>query len=301
MSPSAPLNALRAFEAAARTGSFSGAARELGVSSAAVSQQVRLLEGHWSEALFIRQGNRIALTEAGQTAYPQVAQAMASLTALSDRMRRREPSRKRLTLSAPQSVAETWLVPALAGLDPDIVQALGVRVDADPVDLVAEKVDLRIFYGHDLYGDCHVVPLFSDVLVAVASPGFVARHGRRMEAVGDGAFIHTDWGRGFASSPDWGTALLGRRTVERNLGPLAQSSSMALHLARQGLGVALAPFRMAADDLAAGRLVRLDLPPSPLPWTYSAAVPKRHRANPAVVAAIEALRRPPSPGSDATG
>ena len=61
-----PLNALRAFEIAARTGSFSNAAREMGISSAAGSQQVRLLEEIWGLKLFIRQGNRIALTEAGQ-------------------------------------------------------------------------------------------------------------------------------------------------------------------------------------------------------------------------------------------
>jgi LysR family glycine cleavage system transcriptional activator len=74
MTPHLPLNALRAFEAAARTGSFANAAREMGVSSAAISQQVKLLEEFWETTLFIRQGNRIALTDAGQSAYPQLGQ-----------------------------------------------------------------------------------------------------------------------------------------------------------------------------------------------------------------------------------
>jgi len=71
------LNALRAFEVAARAGSFSNAAREMGVSSAAISQQVKLLEEFWGKTLFIRQGNRISLTEAGQSAYPQLGQSIA--------------------------------------------------------------------------------------------------------------------------------------------------------------------------------------------------------------------------------
>ncbi|MEM7215736.1 MAG: LysR family transcriptional regulator [Pseudomonadota bacterium] len=104
-----PLNAMRAFEAAARTGSFTAAGRELGVSSPAISQQVKHLEDLWNQALFIRQGNRLSLTDAGQAAYPQLAQAMGNLTALSDKMQSNEPRKTRLVLSAPHSVAETWL------------------------------------------------------------------------------------------------------------------------------------------------------------------------------------------------
>ena len=103
----APLNALRAFEAAARTGSFANAAREFGVSPAAISQQVRLLEEFWGTTLFVRQGNRIALTDAGLTAYPSLGEAMSSIEELSRQMLR-TPHRNRLVLSAPQSVAETW-------------------------------------------------------------------------------------------------------------------------------------------------------------------------------------------------
>ncbi|WP_109312715.1 LysR substrate-binding domain-containing protein [Ruegeria sp. AU67] len=291
MDKSAPLNALRAFEAAARTGSFTNAARELGVSSAAVSQQVKLLEDFWQEMLFIRQGNRISLTEAGQTAYPQLAHAMSELGALSAKMLRKQQRKKRLTLSSPQSVAETWLAPKIAALaDDDAHVPLSIRVDEDPIDLVLNKVDLRIFYGHDLYGEYQVEELFADRLIAVASPGFAARHGNKLGAVEDNSFIHTDWGRGFASSPDWETALLGHRRVDRSSGPLVQSSSAALNFAKHGLGVALVPNMMAADELSAGRITTMEFEPLELTHSYMLAYPKRLRSNPEVRLILETLR-----------
>ena len=81
-----PLKPLRAFEAAARTGSFAAAARELKVTSAAVSQQVKVLERYWGRTLFLRQGNRLSLTEAGLTAYPPLANALTAIGDLSERM-----------------------------------------------------------------------------------------------------------------------------------------------------------------------------------------------------------------------
>ena len=291
MNSIAPLNALRAFEAAARTGSFTNAASELGVSSAAVSQQVRLLEDFWQKTLFIRQGNRISLTDAGQAAYPELAHAMSTLGALSDKMQRKAQRQKRLTLSAPQSVAETWLAPRLAALEFGAKWApLSVRVDEDPIDLVTDKVDMRIFYGHDLYGDYHIETLFSDKLVAVACPQIATLYDYGLETVEDRSFIHTDWGRGFASSPNWTAALMGQRSVDPNLGLLAQSSSTALNLARHGLGVALVPAMMAADDLAARRVVQMKLTPLELTQDYRIAFPKRLRSNPEVQQIVAALR-----------
>ncbi|MGI3170661.1 LysR substrate-binding domain-containing protein [Pseudooceanicola sp. C21-150M6] len=289
MTPQAPLNALRAFEAAVRTGSFTNAARELGVSSAAVSQQVKLLEDFWSETLFIRQGNRLALTDAGQTAYPQVAEAMTSLQTLSQRMQRTERQRRRLTLSAPQSVAETWLAPRLATLDMQAMKRqLDIRVDNDPVDLVRDRIDMRIFYGHDLYGDYRIDTLFSDRLVAVAAPGFTARHGAELSAIDEAFFIHTDWGRGFSSYPNW-NLVLADRIVDRGAGLQVETSSLSLSFARQGFGVALAPARMADEDLRTGHLVELPMPEVRMPSDYLVAYPKRLASDPLVRSLVRAL------------
>lgn len=281
-----PLNALRAFETAARTGSFSNAAREMGVSSAAISQQVKQLEEFWGKKLFIRQGNRISLTEAGQTAYPQLGQSMVQLGVLSDKMRRVDQKR-RLVLSAPQSVVETWLAPKLSAIR---TAGLDIRVENDPVDFVRDKIDLRIFYGHDLYGDYKIVRLFSDSLIAVASAAFVAEHGARIDLIKDEYLIQTDWGHDFATSPNWNAVFATERIIDRNAGLRVEASSMARNFAEEGFGVALVPERMARESLYAKRLVRLTMNEIPMKHDYLIAHSKRLETSHAVQAIIKALK-----------
>lgn len=286
----APLNALRAFEVAARTGSFANAAREMGVSSAAVSQQVKLLENFWGKILFIRQGNRIALTDAGLTAYPQLGQSMGALEDLSNMMRRIE-RRKRLVLSAPQSVAESWLAPRLSTLNiSDLGSTLDIRIEDDPIDFVRDEVDMRIFYGHDLYGDYRVEPLFSDYLLAVASPAFVAEHSLELGQIEDQHLIHTDWGHGFSTSPNWSAVMLGGRIVDCNAGLRVRASSTALAFARQGFGVALVPQKIAEEDRSSGRIVQLCMEPVRMEHDYLIAYPKRLAISPPIQSVVQALK-----------
>lgn len=285
----APLNALRAFEVAARTGSFTNAAHELGVSSAAVSQQVKQLEEFWGKTLFIRQGNRIALSDAGLTAYPQLGQWMTALADLSDSMRQTE-RRSRLVLSAPHSVAETWLAPRLAGLSAtDLNVSLDIRVEGDPIDFARDKVDIRIFYGHDLYGDYQVEPLFSDVLVAIASPEFVAKNGLSLDQIADRDLIHTDWGRDYSTSPSWGRVFAKGRIIDHSAGLRVQASSTALRFARLGFGAALTPLRFAEEGLSLGRIVQLSMDPIPMEQVYLVAYPKRLAANAVLRSVIKVL------------
>jgi LysR family glycine cleavage system transcriptional activator len=289
----APLNALRAFEVAARTGSFANAAREMGISSAAVSQHVKQLEAYWGKTLFIRQGNRIALTDAGQAVYPQLGQSMGALAALSDTMRHAE-HRRRLVLSVPHSIAETWLAPRLARGGPlDFAKALEIRVEDDPVDLARDRIDMRIFYGHDLYGDYRVVPLFLDVLIAVASKDFVTCHGTDIKQIADHFLIHTDWGRDFSTSPNWGGVSTLGRVVDPNVGLRVGASSTALSFARQGFGVALLPRRFADEDLTAGRVVQMEMAPIPMEQHYLMAYPKRLASNPILQSIVKLLADQP--------
>lgn len=294
MKINAPLNALRAFETAARTGSFTSAANELGVSPPAVSQQVKLLEEFWQQKLFIRQGNRLSLTDAGLAAYPQLAQAMGSLAALSSKMQSDERRQPQLVLSAPHSVVETWLPRKLVPvLNDENYAPVDVRIDDDPIDFVRDKIDMRIFFGHDLYGDYQIRHLFKDTQIAVASADFVERFGRDVYALPEQHFIHTDWGSGFASSPNWEAVLTLGKNPSREQGMTVRSSSTALNFVRAGFGVALIPAAMVADDLSARRIVQMDVSPVAMPRGYRIAYPKRLRSHPVVIRTLNALMKLP--------
>ena len=286
----APLNALRAFEAAARTGSFTNAARELNVSSAAISQQVKVLEDHWGKTLFVRQGNRIALTEAGLTAYPPLEATMTTLADLSNTMRETEKA-KSLVLSAPHSVAETWLAPALGKLDFDAIGVpLHIRIDDDPIDFARDKIDLRVFYGHQLYSDYRVDTLFSDSLIGVVAPPFAEENGLNPQTYDHQKLIHSDWGTDYASSPNWSTALPGPRLINHGVGLRVAASSTALQFARQGWGAALLPSKMAKSDLEMQNVVALDMEPIAMMHDYLIAYPNRLTRNPAIQLIIQALQ-----------
>jgi len=258
-----PLNAVRAFEVAARAGSFTLAATELGVSSAAVSQQVRNLEDWFGKQLFVRNGNRIALTDAGHAIYPQTARALGEIAAVGRRMLE-GGLRTRLVVSVPFSLAELWLAPRLAVLldgFPDM--AIDVRVEDDPVDVVRQNIDLRISYGDYHYPTLRMVRLVHDDVLPVASPAFRERHGNEafdLSNLHESQFIHTNWGPNYASHPswaDWFAAAGGSRAPDPSHGRRVGLSSLAIGAARLGLGIALGQRVMAAADLEAGRLVAL--------------------------------------------
>ena len=171
-----PLNALRAFEVAARTGSFVSAGLELGVSAAAVSQQVKALEIRIGKTLFLRKGNRITLTEAGRALYPRLEVVFRDLVTMTRELQEgNHPAR--VVVSALPSLAEGWLTPALASYPQ--FEEIELRVQDDPVDFARDGVDLRVTYGGHYYPDHHVETLFRDHLIAVASPRSCRRHGKR--------------------------------------------------------------------------------------------------------------------------
>ena len=200
--PFTPLKRLRAIEAAARTGSFTAAARERKVTSPAVSQQARLLEGNWGRTLFLRQGNQLSLTEAGLTADPPLASALGAIGDLSERLLG-ICRRARFLLSAPHSVAETWLPLRLAAwLGDGGVRQVEIRIEEDPVDFSRDRIHMRIFHGHSLYSDSRADVLFHDRMIAIATPAFTASHGSSAWAMPDEVLIHTDWGTDYATGPD---------------------------------------------------------------------------------------------------
>lgn len=275
-----PLNALRAFEVAARSGSFVGAGVELGVSAAAVSQQVKALERILGKQLFHRQGNRITLTDAGRTLYPSVDTAFTELRNATRNLQE-APRRARVVISALPSLADLWLMPALRAYPARA--RLDLRIEEDPVDLAREGIDLRLAYGSEHYPDHVVDALFGDHIVAVASVGLGLPDDPAQ--IPDDALIHTSWGREYGVQPDWAhhfDALGLRRFPDQADGLRVASSAMAVSAARAGLGVALLPSRLAAAAVHSGGLRRLGAPGRALPREYVLVMPNARARNRAV-------------------
>ena len=257
-----PLNALRAFEAAARTGSYVAAAEELGVSPAAVSQQVRNLEEFLGKQLFMRFNNRVSLTDAGQVIFVGASDALRSISALTEQVMS-GGTRSRLVISVITSIAERWLEPRLAAFALKERARVELRVEADPVDFARHNIDLRICYGTNVYPEMSTIRLFQDEVLPLCSPGYLERNRSAgtlgMEGVPDDDLIHTSWGPSFVSHPTW-HAWFAKSGIDRpndTKGHQIGMSGLALDLARDGLGVALGQKVMADRDLAAGRLVPL--------------------------------------------
>jgi len=277
--PLPPMNALRAFEAAARHGSYVGAADELGVSPAAVSQQVRNLEEYLGKRLFRRYNNRIALTDAGQTIHTGASEALQSISALTEQVVSGR-ARSRLVVSSVPSMAERWIAPRLAEYRqraPNL--RFELRSEEDLVDFVRHEIDLRLCYGLNHYPDLVSVPLMQDEVVPMCSPAYCERNPdilrQGMSAVPDDDLIHTNWGPSFVSHPTWRLWLgsPGSRVPDEARGYRVGSSSLALDLAIRGVGVALGQRHMGADDLAAGRLLILDERPLALGHPYCLVYP----------------------------
>jgi LysR family glycine cleavage system transcriptional activator len=288
-----PLNALRAFEVAARRGGFVAAGQELGVSPSAVSQQVTNLERYFGRELFRRANNRVALTDAGRAIYAQVARALHGLSDMTRGLLEGE-ARPQLVVSLPASLAERWFLPRLAAF---LAQAPGfsvdLRIEDDPVDFARHNLDLRVSYGAETYAELAVLPLAQDAVLPLCTPETWARLGATgLEGVPDAALIHTHWGPSYASHPTWGEwfAAAGLPRQPRvAAGHRVSHSSLALELALAGAGVALGQRLLAAGELAAGRLLAPDPRPLPLGQPYCLVHPHRKAGRPGLQSLLQAL------------
>lgn len=253
-----PLNALRAFEAAARHLNFSRAADELSVTPGAVSQQIQNLEDYVGAALFKRTPKGLLLTDAAQTALPalreafdRLAEAASLLTAAVDG--------RRLTLTAAPSFAAKWLVPRLGKFEQAHPQVdVWLSAGMDVVDFASGEIDLAIRYGSGRYPGLEVMRLLSETVIAVASPELLANTPLNDPAdLSKHVLLHDGSPDADDSCPDWAMWLAARgiKTVDGNRGPRFNQSSLVIEAAVNGRGVALAKQTLAQADIDAGRLV----------------------------------------------
>jgi len=257
-----PLNALRAFEAAARHLSFTRAAGELHVTHAAISQQVRALEERLGLRLFDRDGRGVELTDAGRALAPVVSESFARIAGTLATLQT-DIDERTVTVSVTPAFASKWLVPRLARFrarHPEI----GLRVApslayVDFGDFGREPCDLAVRCGGGEWPALHVEHLLDIDLVPVASPAVVAGPPRLAEP-GDLAahtLIHADIGGARPLGEEWRTWLdaAGVGGLDLSGGLSFKDPALALEAAADGLGVAIAYPQLAAEDLRSGRLV----------------------------------------------
>ena len=243
------LNGIKAFEAAARTGSFAGAGSELNVSAAAVSRMVHLLEQRLGVALFERKANRLEMTAAGrayQRGLTPIFDALASLTAQVTAA----ASVRVLTLGVGPTFAMKWLIPRLADFrkaEPDIDVRITTGGAAAPF---GDDWSCGIKLGDGDWPGLVAEPLFAADLLPVCAPRLAAQLRRASDLRGP-ALLRV------AHSPDDWPAWLKAAGVARvnARGPEFQYYGQALQAAVDGLGIAMGIRPYIDDDLAAGRLV----------------------------------------------
>ncbi|GLR84245.1 transcriptional regulator GcvA [Bradyrhizobium iriomotense] len=274
------LNALKAFEAAARHESFTRAAEELCVTQGAVSHQVKALEAELSVKLFNRERQRLIITEAGRDYLAVVRDALDRIAAGTERLLQRQ-STGVLTVSTSPDFAAKWLVHRL-GHFAEAHSEIDLRVSAalHHVDFAREDVDLAVRHGDGNWPGLDAVRLSAERLFAVCSPKLLLGR-RRIDSIADilkFPLIHLD------SRSDWANWLRGVGIDDTAVthGPVLNRASMVIDAAINGQGIALARTTLAAWDLINGRLV-LPFPESlPVSKTYWIVCPKVTAALPKI-------------------
>lgn len=250
-----PLSALRAFEAAARNGSFKLAAAELAVTPTAISHQIRSLEDHIGIALFERRTRKVELTDAGAALYPVLRDGLDGFAAAVDRLTRRV-TRAQVTISATIAFTACWLVPRVSrfqAVHPEI--DLRLQASDEVVDMARANVDIAIRYGQGSYGGSADDVLFADTFAPVANPllGVTIP-----EDFGKVPLIEFQWRRHHPANPTWDRWFTSAGLDQALCPPTLRFSdeSHAIQSAIAGQGIALVSLALVADDLAAGRLVQ---------------------------------------------
>jgi LysR family glycine cleavage system transcriptional activator len=248
MKRSLPLNAVRVFELAAHHLSFTKAGEELSLTAAAVSAQVKLLEGYLGVPLFVRSNNKLSLTAAGENYFPRIRDAFRALQQATDHVTCDRSAS--LRVSVPATFGTKWLVPRL------------FRFFAKHPEIAVEVVTDGSESGWDLAIDDRVIDGLEQTILAVTgytpvcSP-VVAAGVSDPIALAEHMLLHERPTRRSVSAANWEQwfeqAGLDAATISRDMA--FGDGTMMLQAAIEGQGIALAQELLVAYDLAAGRLV----------------------------------------------
>ena len=285
-SPALPsLNALLAFDTAARLLSFTRAAAELGVTQTAISHQIRSLENDLGITLFRRSPQRVALTEAGQRWASELGPIFHRLRSVNATLRRPAVAeRPHVSVSLVPSLGSRWLVPKLGRFiagHPEV----DVRISANErlVDFAVEPIDIGIRYGYGRYPGLAVKKLADAAFVVVATPQLLARQPiSELKHLQQAVLLHDDHPDAWAS---WFRARRARLPSTVRMLEYTDSAMLVEAVLREQ-GVGLARWSLVVDELRQGRLklVFPKLAPLPTGRGYYLVAPRENLRRPAVLA-----------------
>lgn len=261
-----PLNSLRAFEAAARLGSFSLAADELCVTHGAVSRHVQQLEAWLGHPLFERYNRRVVLTEAGGSYLAEIGASFDRIAIATEQQMQRG-RQKVLRVSAPATFSLRWLVPRLSSFQL-VNPTIEVRLSTsnEPIEKLRDDIDLFIRGGPQNVDGYIAEEFLSEVRLPVCSPKILK--GKTLKKPSDLANFTLLHAATYPSMwPDW-LAKAGHADLTPRQSLTLEHFYLTLQGALDGLGVAMGPTALVEDDIAEGRLVRPFEGPALPPWRY---------------------------------
>lgn len=274
-----PLSAVRVFEAAARHENFTSAANELGMTQAAVSYQVKLLEERLGVPLFRREKKRVTLTDAGRRAIPQVTRAFDALDAAFAGIRAEDEAL--LTISTSNTFANTWLAWRLGGFQMRHADMAVRMLTSDALaDFVSDEVDVAIRAGRGGWDGVIEEKLIDIDFTPMCSPGFLEQHGR-MEPH---ELLHLPL---ISPHDPWWPHWLRDAGVDVPAHPprggvRLDSQAHEGHAAMAGQGIAMLTPYFWRNDLAQGKLVRLFEQTSTRGFAYWLVYPEHRRTTPKI-------------------
>ncbi len=249
-----PLNALRAFEAVARSLSFTKAADQLLVTQSAVSRQVKNLEDILGVALLKRKGT-LELTEEGKRLLPVLTDSFDRIADVIAGFRQAR-SKPPLILSIPPTFAHRMMLPRLAGFQracPD----LEIRIETPPsnIDFDNAPVDLAIFFGDVKIDDMIVDLLMQEQLTPVCSPAVAAGAGDLAALLQKGPLLHIRQGEELHHCWSIFVRQAGLDSIQVKRGLVLETADQAVQLAMNDGGIAVVDARMCPEELASGKLI----------------------------------------------
>lgn len=248
-----PLNALKAFESAARHLNFTKAAEDLFVTQAAVSHQIKLLEDFLGVSLFHRRNRLLELTELGAQYFYEIQLLLEQISLATDKVRQ-QSCRQILTISVPQTFGMHWLVPRLADFHekyPEVeVRIKGVDQDEG---LLGKETDVAIYYGKGDWSDLEAIRLTESRIVILASPEYLSQNSIHTPAdLVDKHLLHSSTYNKWKKMVEH---LNLQDKVDAETGSIFSHTFMVLQAAMHQQGIAIANQILAQHEIDKGTLI----------------------------------------------